>query len=189
MAKGQKEEPVLHVIGIDPGETTGWAKITIPRDSMFGDAPGKIVDLKTGELTGPESAQALTMARILKRYIWPTVALEDFTLRTDVTSREVLAPVRVAAKIHLCIECGMAGSVIGVEWQLPSLAFETMPDNRLRKAGLWVEGSTHKRDAARHAMTLIRRAKNNPKLAERIFHWPGDGDPHGAEALTNGEQS
>jgi hypothetical protein len=184
MTKGPQVEPHLTVIGIDPGETTGWAKISIPRDSMFGDAPGEILDFKHGEFTGPETAQAKTFCRIAKRYIWPTIALEDFTLRTSVTSREVLAPVRVAAKIHLCIELGMAGSVIGVEWQLPAMAFDTMPDNRLRKAGLWVEGGEHERDAARHAMTLIRRAKRDPKLAARVFHWPGDGDPHGAEALT-----
>lgn len=176
--------PSLTVIGVDPGETTGWAKITIPRNSIFGDAKGKILDFKHGELTGPETAQAIAFCRIAKRYIWPTIALEDFTLRTNVTSREVLSPVRVAAKIHFCIETGRAGSVIGVEWQLPATAMETMPDNRLEKAGLWVEGSEHIRDAARHAMTLIRRAKRDPKLAQRVFHWPGDGDPHGAEALT-----
>lgn len=179
MAKGQPPEATLTVIGIDPGETTGWAKITIPRDSMFGDAPGAIIDFKHGELTGPETAQAQTFCRIAKRYIWPAIALEDFIHRTDVTSREVLAPVRVGAKIHFCIETGMAGSVVGVEWQLPALAFETMPDHRLKKAGLWVAGSAHIRDAARHAMTLIRRAKADPKLAARIFHWPGDGDLEG----------
>lgn len=190
MAKGpQLEQPSLTVIGVDPGETTGWAKITIPRDSIFGDEPGAILDFKHGELTGPETAQALTFCRIAKRYIWPTIALEDFTLRTSVTSREVLAPVRVGAKIHFCIETGMAGSVVGFEWQLPSLAMETMPDNRLEKAGLWVEGSAHIRDAARHAMTLIRRAKRDEKLAARIFHWPGDGDPHGAEVLTGVEHA
>lgn len=185
MTKGIiQERPRLTVIGIDPGETTGWAKIDIPRDSIFGEEPGEILDFKHGELNGPESAQALTFCRIAKRYIWPTIALEDFTLRTSVTSREVLAPVRVAAMIRFCVDTSMAGSVIGLEMQLPAMAFETMPDNRLRKAGLWVEGSAHIRDAARHAMTLIRRAKADQKLAARIFHWPGDGDPHGGEKLT-----
>lgn len=188
MGKGQPPSiPTLTVIGIDPGETTGWAKISIPRDSIFGDEPGRIVDFQHGEWTGPETAHALAFCRVAKRYIWPAVVVEDFTLRTSVTSREVLAPVRVGAMIRFCVQTSMAGSVVGFEWQLPSLAFETMPDNRLEKAGLWVEGSAHIRDAARHAMTLIRRAKRDPKLAARIFHWPGDGDPHGAEALIGAE--
>ena len=182
MAKAR--EKTLTVIGIDPGETTGWAKITIPLNSMFGNAPGRIIDHQTGEVTGPETAQAQTICRILKRYVWPTVAIEDFDLHTDVRSREVLAPVRVAAKIHFCLETGMAGTVVGIEWQMPKLAFDTMPDHRLKKIGLYQPGSEHRKDATRHAMTLIRRAKVSSKLADRIFHWPGDGDPHGGEQIS-----
>ena len=172
-----QEEKILTVIGVDPGETTGIAIIRIPADSMFGDEPGRILDHRTQEITGPETAQAQTFCRIAKRYIWPTIAIEDFSLRTDVTSREVLAPVRVGAKIHYCIETGQAGTIVGVEWQMPALAKETMPDDRLKKIGLWTTGSDHIRDASRHAMTLIRRAKADEKLCRRVFHYPGITSP------------
>jgi len=160
----------LVVIGIDPGVTTGWAKITIPMDSIFGDEPGEIIDWKYGMLDGPETGQAQTFCRIAKRYIFPAVAIEDFDNRRPLRNREYLAPVRVASKIEFCIQTGMAGQVTGHEWQMPSLAFETAPDDRLKKWGLYPPGPEHPKDATRHAITLIRRAKKDPKLARRIFH-------------------
>lgn len=168
------EEKCLTVIGVDPGETTGVAVIRIPLDTMYGDAPGRIVSHFTIELTGPETAQAQTFCRVAKRYIWPAIAMEDFSLRTSVTSREVLAPVRMASKIQFCVDTGLAGPVTGWEWQMPAMAKETMPDNRLEKAGLYTKGSDHIRDASRHAMTLIRRAKQDERLRRRVFHYPGN---------------
>jgi hypothetical protein len=160
----------LVVIGIDPGVTTGWAKITIPMDSIFGDEPGEIIDWKYGMLDGPETGQAQTFCRIAKRYIFPAIAIEDFDNRRPLRNREYLAPVRVASKIEFCIQTGMAGQVTGHEWQMPSLAFETAPDDRLKRWGLYPPGPEHPKDATRHARTLIRRAKKDPKLARRIFH-------------------
>jgi hypothetical protein len=160
----------LVVIGIDPGVTTGWAKITIPMDSIFGDEPGEIIDWKYGMLDGPETGQAQTFCRIAKRYIFPAIAIEDFDNRRPLRNREYLAPVRVASKIEFCIQTGMAGQVTGHEWQMPSLAFETAPDDRLKRWGLYPPGPEHPKDATRHAITLIRRAKKDPKLARRIFH-------------------
>ena len=160
----------LVVIGIDPGVTTGWAKITIPMDSIFGDEPGEIIDWIYGMLDGPETGQAQTFCRIAKRYIFPAVVIEDFDNRRPLRNREYLAPVRVASKIEFCIQTGMAGQVTGHEWQMPSMAFETAPDDRLKKWGLYPPGPEHPKDATRHAITLIRRAKKDPKLARRIFH-------------------
>lgn len=163
---------LLTVIGIDPGVSTGWAAITVPRASIFGDAPGKIISWKHGVLEGPETAQAKTFCQIAQRYIYPAIALEDFDNRKQIrTNHEsaYLAPVRVASKIQLCIELGMAGACCGLEWQMPSQAMETAPDERLKKWELYPPGRDHPKDATRHAITLIRRAKNDPKLARRIF--------------------
>jgi hypothetical protein len=160
----------ITVIGIDPGVTTGWAKITVPVASIFGDAPGEILDWKYGVLDGPETAQAQTVCRIAKRYIFPTIALEDFINNKLNKSREYLAPVRVASKIQFCVQTGLAGQIAGLEWQMPTLAFETAPDHRLKKWGLYPEGPDHPKDATRHAITLIRRAKSDLKLARRVFH-------------------
>ena len=121
-------------------------------------------------LDGPETGQAQTFCRIAKRYIFPAVVIEDFDNRRALRNREYLAPVRVASKIEFCIQTGMAGQVTGHEWQMPSLAFETAPDDRLKKWGLYPPGPEHPKDATRHAITLIRRAKKDPKLARRIFH-------------------
>lgn len=173
MAKPQQDHKLLTVIGIDPGVTTGWAKITVPQDSIFGDAPGEIIDWQSGELTGPETAQAMTFCHIAKRFIYPAIALEDFSIEKPQRGREFLAPVRVASKIQLCIEISLAGSCCGLEWQMPRLAFDTATDDRLKKWGLYKPGSPHERDATRHAITLIRRAKTDAKLADRIFHRVG----------------
>jgi hypothetical protein len=177
----------LTVIGVDPGVTTGWAAITVPTDTIFGDAPGEIVSHRWGMLEGPESAQAKAFCRIAKRYIWPTMAMEDFDARKPQhTSHDspYLAPVRVAAVIKFCIQTGMAGAVCGLEWQMPGIAMDTATDERLKTWGLYTPGKDHPKDATRHAITLIRRAKADAKLRNRIFHWPGDGDPHGGEQLT-----
>jgi len=160
----------LTVIGIDPGVTTGWAKITIPIDSIFGMASGEILDWQYGVLDGPETAQAQTFCHIAKRYIWPAVAIEDFDNRKPLRNREYLAPVRVASKIQFAIEIGLAGQCCGLEWQMPAMAMETAPDHRLKKWDLYPPGPDHQKDATRHAITLIRRAKKDPKLARRIFH-------------------
>lgn len=171
MAK-QVQRPMLTVIGVDPGVTTGWAAITVPRESIFGEAPGEIVNWVHGCLDGPETAQAQAFCRIAKRYIYPAIALEDFDARKPQhTSHDspYLSPVRVASKIQMAIELSMAGACCGLEWQMPSLAMDTAPDERLKRWGLYPPGRDHPKDATRHAITLIRRAKADKRLRERIF--------------------
>lgn len=168
---------LLTVIGIDPGVTTGWAAITIPRDSIFGDEPGEIVSWKHGMIDGPETSQVQTLCRIARRYLYPAIALEDFDPRKPLRGGHetpYLAPVRVASKIQMAIDLSMFGSCTGLEWQMPSLAMDTATDERLKRWGLYPPGKDHPKDATRHAITLIRRAKESPKLRERIFSpYPG----------------
>lgn len=160
----------LTVVGIDPGTTTGWAAIRVPTKTIFGDEPGRIEEWECGDVTGPEDGQVTALCHILKRFPYPAVALEDFRVKRLSKEESYLSPVRVGAKLRFAIAMSMAGDVTGVEMQMPELAMETAPDSRLKTWGLYEAGPDHKKDATRHAITLIRRAKADQKLRYRIFH-------------------
>jgi hypothetical protein len=136
------------------------------------------VEWHHGIFEGPETAQVQAFCRIARRHIYPAIAMEDFDAHqpqsTDHSS-PYLAPVRVASKIQMAIDLSMAGSCCGLEWQMPSLAMSTATDDRLKKWGLYPPGRDHPKDATRHAITLIRRAKSNERLRTRIFApYPGE---------------
>lgn len=155
----------IHVLGIDPGITTGWCLITVPRACIFGNEESKVLEWDYGEVTGSEPEQVVKLARLMREIqsldykVGPAVIVEDFTIQPHMVSTdpEVLAPVRIAAMIFYAAhrgECGDSRIIL----QNRQIAKETMNDDRLRRSGYWVEGSDHIRDATKHAITALRRA-------------------------------
>jgi hypothetical protein len=174
--------PHLHVIGVDPGETTGWALFTVPRASIYDDDDPEIWGWDTGELKGPEDQQAIDLARLCREIqsldynIGPAVVIEDFDVGEIVTTdADVLySPIRVASMFRMLVALKVHTTSIltgdaRVVMQGRSLAKQTMTDDRLRRSGYWVEGSDHERDAVRHAITALRRAKTNPAFREQLW--------------------
>lgn len=171
--------PHLHLIGIDPGHTTGWALFTVPRDSVFGDAPGQILEWDYGEFSGDENIQVRDIVRLTREIQgldYPTCPLwvvEDWDVEEEIrtTDAEVLlSPVRIAAKLELARAMGLVGET-RLALQGRDMA-KRMTDERLERLGFYVEGSDHIRDAIRHGIMMLRRIKESPAMAKTLW-WDG----------------
>lgn len=184
------------VIAVDPGGTSGWCALAVEADALAcSDVSilASIVHNTIGQVAGDENEQADFLVELM--YCWPsaTRVIEDFTLRKFSRGRELLSPVRITARI----EYGLAGSEwlrqdgLGGDdgwdggpfpivtttdgtaqrmfYQPSELAKTTVTDARLRDWGLYTPGQEHARDALRHAITFLRRAKERPRL--RALAW------------------
>lgn len=165
----------IHVIGVDPGGTTGWARLTVPRKSVFGSQPSKILEWDAGQLYGNEDEQVSLLGSIVREtqslayLVGPALVIEGFEIRTNSRGPEVLAPVRIAAKIEYARHLGkLCDSQI--VYQSASMAKSTVTDDRLKRWGFWLKGEEHARDALRHAITALRRARSNPDLRDEMWN-------------------
>lgn len=167
------------VVAIDPGGTTGWSVMCVEADALVDPDVSilrSIAHRATGQVDlGNEDAHAAQLVELLAAWPLAAVVIEDFTLRTFKMSRELLSPVRLTAKIEYVLyqgleDCEPAGR--RVFKQQPSQAKSTATDERLRQWGLYIRegGMEHARDADRHAITFLRRAKDKPKI--RHAAWP-----------------
>jgi len=169
----------IHLMGVDPGGTTGWYNLTVPRDCIFDDAPSRIIEHDWGEFTGPEARQAIELSRLVREIqgldykVGPALVVEqwdqDPTFKS--TDPEALSPVRIGAMHELLREQKNLGDAT-VTFQSRSLAFSTVTDERLQRWRLWVKGSDHVRAALRHGITALRRARENPEFAIQL--WPSE---------------
>jgi hypothetical protein len=99
--------PELHIIGIDPGATTGWCRLTVPTKAFFGKADSRILEWDYGEFTGPEPQQALDIARLARETqglaykTGPALLVErwDQDPRFKSTDNSALSPVRIGAML------------------------------------------------------------------------------------------
>lgn len=167
----------IHVIGIDPGVTTGWARITIPRLAIFGDEPSRIIEWKTGTWRGRVSDQVWAacefarMTQSLAYKIGPALVVEDFDFGRPLSDPEVYTPVYFAQQLKFCEEKTKLLDDAHVFMQKRATAKATMTDERLQAVGVWeTRGQQdHERDALRHALTALRRAKKSLKV--RLAMW------------------
>lgn len=154
-------------VAFDPGGKTGWAVFGVHSDAID-DPEYRIIDniefWTMGEFFGPEPEQAREMYELVEQ--WPTakIIMEDFVLRKFSSARELLSPVRVCERF--CGRMDQAGDKRPIIKQMPSLAMTKVTDARLKKMGLYnaTVGKEHGRDAVRHCLTWLSRAK---KLAEQ----------------------
>lgn len=166
--------PHLHILGIDGGGTTGWARLTVPRASVYGSEPGKILSWDQGQFYGDENRQVDEICRLARETqsldynIGPAIVVEDFILSTHVRGEQVLSPVRVNAKIDYAIHLGRAGDS-RLTIQNRQIAKTTATDDRLKAWGLYVRGEEHARDAMRHAVTALRRAKASAEVRSDMW--------------------
>jgi hypothetical protein len=174
----------LHVLGIDPGGTTGWVLLTVLRSAVFADAAPDIIEWDYGELTGPEPKQATEIAQMAREIqgldykTGPAIMAEqwDHDPGFKVADREVYSPVRINAQLELLQYQNKIGDST-LSFQSRSIAFRAYTDERLKRLGLYVEGSTHIRSATKHAMTTLRRAREQRKFALSLWPYPPTGMP------------
>lgn len=170
----KKKEPGLHIMGIDPGETTGWAVCNMWLDHIdlisCGEVNGE--DLISGGLEmfqprtkwAPYRAQALALMQIVNEMQPKLVIIEDFTLRQFTTmKKEGIAPARVAAYL----DCWLREIMMSHDWRNGSIVWQTpsqiavISNDRMKeimpKVYKATAGFPHARDAVRHCEIYRRR--------------------------------
>ena len=169
----------IHIIGIDPGGTTGACLLTVPRDSIYGKSPGRIVKWEVWEESGDEAEQVRSLCRVsrevqsLDYQIGPALVIEawdsDPTFRS--TDPEALSPARIGG---MFLYAALRGDLSDarVNFQSRTQAKQYITDDRLRSRGMYTVGSDHIRDATRHALTALSRAKKSAEL--RYEFWGQD---------------
>lgn len=173
--------PHLHVLAIDPGGSSGWCLLTVPRYCVFGDEPSEILERDYGEFHGAEAAQAEAIARLAREIqgldykTGPAVIVEDWDIdpRFKSTDPETLSPVRIGAMLTLLRHQKHLGDST-LHFQGRTIAKQTMPDDRLKKYHMWT-GSDHINDAHKHAITALRRARENEAFAHELWPYPANG--------------
>lgn len=172
---------VLPIFAIDPGGTTGWSFLVLPRTLKDRDIFSWNLDTilsnrlvwEHGEIVtkGVEDEGIYALWKIIDT--WPTAAVvvEDFILRTQrkEKSRDMLSPVRLNAKLETYLWRSRRPMFL----QQPSQAKTTVTDDRLHMLNCYNEvgGLGHARDADRHAILFVRRCLGAPGVPVKHRAW------------------
>jgi hypothetical protein len=173
------------VLAIDPGGVTGWAVIWFDPETIV-DRTEPVhkasVAWQAGVISGSENGQIDEILGKIKRYGVSkyeetgelAVVVEDFQLRTQIRSREVLSPVRLTAALDYVLYKGVRCKDEQVRFynripQQPVDAMRTIDDSRLRLWDMYLPGADHPRDATRHALLWLRRLRSDFSLL-RQYH-------------------
>jgi hypothetical protein len=156
------------IIWFDPGGATGWALFSVHPDALLDPdvfVLDNILHFSCGEFYGSEFRQVDQMLDLVDS--WPIAAIgcEDFILMKLDKSRELLAPVRLAAALRYTLMPER-----WVHMQAPSM-MDGMSDERLRRLPYWkaTAGLKDARAATKHALVFLRRAKSQPALCKEAF--------------------
>jgi hypothetical protein len=161
------EERLLPILASQP--------LVVPDGMRSSERFEQILDGRSGVCDGgllmvdaEEVVQVRQICGLLDNYADAAWVVEDFTLRTDVRSREVTSSDRLRASV-------VSQEILHGEGRIPflqqaSMAKTTATDERLKRADLYFPGMPHATDAARHAMTFLRRARQSEEV--RAAAWP-----------------
>lgn len=188
------------VIAIDPGGTTGWSLISVHPESLTepdasfldnihvhqhgevdcGSHRGNLgTSLHSGISTDGEFSGVYDLAKFISGWPCAAVVIEDFVLGQLRKDRDLLSPVRITAALgnSVWLDSGREYFV-----QSPGDAKRICSDERLKAWRMYdaVGGLRHARDADRHAILFLRKAK--AKATFRARAWPHLYSEHGAYA-------
>jgi hypothetical protein len=177
------------VIAIDPGGTTGWSRMVVHPEALSNPDVSVLEHIEhhmNGEIRAIPPALAGKVAALnLKReerrcvnalmrdvmYPWfgAAVVIEDFLLRKKSMDRELLSPVRLTAALEYAVEEQEMHMTLHL--QQPSEK-EAASDDRLKRWKLYVRagGMQHARDADRHAIIFLKKAKQRGSIRGQA--WP-----------------
>lgn len=177
------------VVSFDNGGMSGWSAWTIHPEALM-DPEVKILDNVEhhtwGEIDarGPDAEVACVREEIeiVRGFPGSAVLMEDFILRMYSKGRDLLTPVRLNAMLDYALETQLGVCV--THRQQPSEAKSVVTDARLKIWGFYTSagGQEHARDADRHAILFLRKAKDPQRGAlRRAVWWPhlyGEGAPY-----------
>lgn len=150
------------VLALDPGGETGWAVFQVHPDAMTGDPEIPVMDniewWTAGEFTGKQEDQIDQIIELVNE--WPAARLvtERFRVRSIqalLDPAEINAVLRWAVRPRYFVE------------QNPDMAMSTVTDDRQKAWGYWIPGKEHARDAVKHAITFLKRRKEQEVQAAR----------------------
>jgi hypothetical protein len=127
-------------------------------------------DAGRGDLSMVDAGEVLQIRQIaglLWNFPGAAIVVEDFQLRMFNQDREVLSPARL--RLGIQAEEMLHGSGRVPFLQQPSEALHASTDERLKRANLYFAGMPHATDAARHAVTFLRRCRTDEGLREQAF--------------------
>ena len=177
--------PTLHVLGIDPGGTTGWVLLTVSRLAIFAGETPEILEWDYGELTGPEPRQSTEIAQMCREIqgldykTGPAVMSEAWTADPTFhsTDQEQYSPIRINAQLELLHFQGKMGDST-LHFQPRTIkAGKGVRDDKLKRLGIYVPGSQHIQDGAKHALNTLRRARESFDFALELWPYPASGLP------------
>ena len=180
------------VCAFDMGGVTGWAAWTVHPEALT-DPEVRILDNVDHHTWGQIDARGpdaevnciREAVRIVRGFPGCAVLMEDFILQIYSKGRDLLTPVRLNAMFDYAL-----GTQLGINIthrQMPSEAKTTVTDARLKIWGFYTRegGQEHARDADRHAILFLRKAKDPQRGAlRRAAWWPhlyGPGAPYYVE--------
>lgn len=192
---------ILPILAFDPGGHTGWSLLLLRKEfapgvSIFNvdtktvngihgnfgireilSGSSRItwehgeVDCTEWEHSGRENKGAYDCISLVEAWPSAAVIIEDFILRVQRKDRDLLSPVRIAAKIDY--QCWLSGRK--PQWQQPAMG-KQITDARLKDLNVYTAqgGGVHARDADRHIITFIRRCIGNFDSAKQLRReaWP-----------------
>jgi len=165
------------VLAVDPGGTTGWSILSV-RPEALGDPKISIlenitlwnhgqIDCLTDEIGGVQA-----LVQVARAFPEAVLLLEQFVIRRFDQKEDFLSPVRITAAFDYAVREAFGACTYR---QQPSEAMTTCTDARLKEWGLYERagGMGHARDADRHGILWLRKAKD-PKLGRVRRHewWP-----------------
>lgn len=151
----------------------------MPRGSIFGDKPSAIIGRDYGVFHGAEPIQAVAIARLAREIqsldykTGPAIVVEDWDIDPAFrsTDPETLSPVRIGAMLTLLQHQGCIGDST-LHFQSRTIAKSAATNERLKAWGMYA-GNDHINDAHRHAITSLRRARENPAYAASLWPYTG----------------
>ncbi len=172
----------LEILAFDPGQTTGWSLLVVPRHIMNKDCLNwplitileHSIIWEHGELNAlaNEDECAYQMSKMVNSYPAAAIVVEDFILRAErkEKSRELLSPVRITAKL----EAYMWQKHRKPFLQQPSQAKTVVSNERLKAWDCLMEDGVtdHARDADRHAILFLRRCLGPQGVSLKRVAWP-----------------
>jgi hypothetical protein len=177
------------VIALDPGGTTGWSLISVHPEALtnphasileniFVHQHGQVdcgshrgnlgTSLHSGISTDGEFSGVYDLVKFIEGWPCAAVVIEDFVLRQMRMDRELLSPVRITSAIGY--QLWRKGR--DYHSQSPADAKNVCSDERLKRWGMYDPqgGLQHARDADRHALLFLRKAKGKKDF--RATAWP-----------------
>jgi hypothetical protein len=179
-----KDMGYVTVLGIDPGETTGWCVMGVDTHALSSNS----VPLERAVLSGifkygqidcfyeNNGVQELLDLALID-YPASAIAMEDFVLNFNKAdkARHTLSPVRVISKFEYGLWSYEEHQVNRIHLQSASLAKTTCTDERLKEWKFYDRFSgVHARDAVRHAYYFLRSVRGNTvsEAEKRWMAWP-----------------